>query len=118
MSVIHVPQPQGKFDPERPASSLLLTQMQHMHEAEKNLPLRYHSELYFKAIRTEGEAAAYIRDVTESIRQAHGDAEAKRARRARHGIALAASAAQARPAGKGAGGTKAKKSGAQGQPRR
>jgi hypothetical protein len=107
MSVIRVPKPQGKFDPSRPVSSLLSTQIQHLHEAEKNLPPRYHSEHYIKAIRTEGEAAEYIRDVTEAIYRAHADAKAGRARRARSGISLAA-AAEEKPTAKRAGGTKAK----------
>jgi hypothetical protein len=111
MSVIRVPKPQGNFDPDRPVSSLLLTQIQHMHEAEKNLPPRYHSEHYIKAIRTEREAAEYIRDVTEAIGQAHADAEARRSRR---GIALAAIAEEP-PAPKRAGGAKTKKNTAKGR---
>jgi len=61
-------------------SSLLKSQIEHLREAEGKLPLRYRSEWYIKAIRTEGEAARYIRDVTEAIHDAHADAE--RARRA------------------------------------
>ena len=104
MSVIRVPKPQGKFDPSRPVSSLLSTQVQHLHEAEKNLPPRYHSEHYIKTIRTEGEAAEYIRDVTEAIYAAHSEAEAQRARR---GFALAAG--DGTPPARRTGGTKAKK---------
>jgi hypothetical protein len=110
MVVIRVPKPRGKYDPDRPVSSLLLTQIQHMHEAEKNLPPRYHSDIYMKAIRTEGEAAAYIRDVTEAIHTAHMEAAAQRARR---GMALAATA-ESEPTARRAGTTKPRKSRAKG----
>jgi hypothetical protein len=62
--------------------SLLKAQVEHLREAESKLPLRYRHEIdtYIKAIKTEGEAAAYIRKVTEAIHDAHADAE--RARRA------------------------------------
>ena len=36
-----------------------------MHTAEKRLPLRYRTEIYINAIKTEGEAARYIREVTQ-----------------------------------------------------
>lgn len=80
MALIHVPKPpQSAYDPDRPVSSLLKSQIEHLYEAEKRLPLRYRSETYVNAIRTEGEAARYIRDVTEAIHLAHEDVE-----RARH----------------------------------
>jgi hypothetical protein len=44
------------------------------------LPLRYRSSIYTHAIRTEGEAAEYIREVTEAIHKAHADAAVKRER--------------------------------------
>ena len=79
MALIHVPKPpENSYDPNRPISSLLKTQIEHLREAESKLPLRYRSEIYMKAIRTEGEAAKYIRDVTEAIQEAHADAERKR----------------------------------------
>jgi len=80
MARIQVPKPPNSaYDPDRPMSSLLKSQIEHLREAEGKLPLRYRSEWYIKAIRTEGEAAKYIRDVTQSIHAAHEDAE--RARR-------------------------------------
>jgi hypothetical protein len=62
--------------------SLLKAQVEHLREAESKLPLRYRNEIdtYIKAIKTEGEAADYIRRVTQAIHDAHADAE--RARRA------------------------------------
>jgi len=86
MAVIKVPKPpKSAFDPNRPANTLLLNQIAHLHEAEKKLPSRYRSEIYINAIKTEGEAAEYIRKVTEAIHAAHDDAVKRRARAARKG---------------------------------
>jgi len=75
MALIHVPKPpKSAYDPNRPMSSLLQSQVDHLQEAESKLPLEYCSKIYSKAIRTEGEAAQYIRDVTEAIHRAHRDA--------------------------------------------
>jgi hypothetical protein len=96
MPPIHVPRPpQHAMNPDRPVSSLLLAQIQHLHEAEKSLPLRYRSERYIHAIKTEGEAAAYIRELTEATHKAHADAEEQRARsaaRRKRGLDIAAAA--------------------------
>ena len=78
MPVIAVPRPKSVIDPNRPANALLMTQVRHLQHAERRLPLRYRSEIYIHAIRTEGEAAEYIRVVTEAIHTAHADAEKKR----------------------------------------
>jgi hypothetical protein len=84
MTTIHVPRPsKNAMNPDRAVSSLLLTQIHHLKEAEKNLPLRHHSGKYIKAIQTEREAAEYIRHVTEAIHKAHGEAAAQRAKHAR-----------------------------------
>ena len=75
MAMIHVPRPaKNAFNPDRPVSGLLKAQTEYLHEAEKRLPLRYQSGIYINAIRTEGEAAKYIRHVTEAIHEAHRDA--------------------------------------------
>lgn len=82
MELIPVPKPSKKaMDPGRLANALLLAQVSHLQHAERRLPLRYRSEIYTHAIRTEGEAAEYIREVTEAIHRAHADAEKRRARR-------------------------------------
>jgi hypothetical protein len=100
MAVIRYPKPKSVFDPNRPASSLLLAQVEHLQKAELNLPLKYVSEKYTKAITTEGEAAAYIQEVTEAIRQAHQDADrARRGARKKKGLAIAAAAEQPSPKG-------------------
>lgn len=92
MAVIHVPRPpKSAHDPERPANALLIAQVTHLQHAERRLPLRYRSEIYSHAIRTEGEAAKYIHDVTEAIHKAHDDAAAERAKR-KKGLRIAASA--------------------------
>jgi hypothetical protein len=85
------------MNPNRPVSSLLIAQMSHLQHAERRLPLRYRSQIYVHAIRTEGEAAAYIREVTEAIHKAHNDASVQRAKRTLKptpGIAIAAAADQ------------------------
>jgi hypothetical protein len=96
MAIIHVPRPkQSSMNPNRPASSLLLTQVEHMHAAERKLPHRYHSEIYVNAIKTEGEASEYIAKVTAAVHMAHDDA-ARRGSRAHsrpgRGLSIAAAA--------------------------
>ncbi|HYW37277.1 MAG TPA: hypothetical protein VE957_04115 [Terriglobales bacterium] len=105
MTLIHVPKPnlQSAMNPDRPVSGLLKAQIQHLHDAERNLPLRHQTDIYINAIKTEGEAAEYIRQVTAAIHEAHEAAAAKRGR----GIAIAA-AAEERPVGKGPSGGKKK----------
>src|SRR6266700_4107507 len=94
MEVIHVPRPSRKaMDKNRPANALILAQISHLQHAERQLPLRYRSDIYTHAIRTEGEAAAYVREVTEAIHQAHADAAKRRAKPARkRGLEIAAAA--------------------------
>jgi hypothetical protein len=75
MTLIHVPRPpKSAFDPDRPVSALLKAQTEYLQQAERRLPSRYRSEIYVNAIRTEREAAKYIRKVTESIHKAHREA--------------------------------------------
>jgi hypothetical protein len=94
MEIIHVPRPSTKaMNPDRPVNALLLAQVAHSQHAERRLPLRYRSKIYTHAIKTEGEAAEYIRQVTEAIHQAHGDAAKQRAKRApKRGLEIAAAA--------------------------
>jgi hypothetical protein len=82
MTMIHVPQPaKNSLNLNRPVSSLLLAQVEQMHMAEKRLPLRYRTEIYINAIKTEGEAARYISEVTTAIHRAHSDAAKLRTKR-------------------------------------
>jgi hypothetical protein len=96
---IHVPRPSKKaVNPDRPVNALLLAQISHLQHAERRLPLRYRSEIYTHAIKTEGEAAEYIREVTEAIHQAHADAGKARAKRApKRGLEIAAAAEPPKP---------------------
>jgi hypothetical protein len=84
MTLIKVPRPpRSAYDPGRPLNALLKNQVEHLYEAERKLPSRYRSQIYINAIKTEGEAAEYIRAVTEAILAAHEDAAARRAKPAR-----------------------------------
>jgi hypothetical protein len=79
MTLIKVPKPpKSAYDPGRPMNTLLEWQVEHLHEAEKRLPVNYQTRIYTNAIKTEGEAAEYIRAVTEAIRDAHKEAAARR----------------------------------------
>lgn len=93
MALIHVPRPENAWNPDRAANALLRKQVEHVHEAERRLPVRYRSDIYINAIKTEGEAAKYIRAVTEAIHDAHLDAAyARRAPKRAHGLDLGAAA--------------------------
>jgi hypothetical protein len=81
MALLPLPKPsKNAWNPDRPMSSLLKWQIEHLHAAEMRMPLRYRTEIYVNALRTEGEASNYIEAVTEAIRQAHADAEAAKVR--------------------------------------
>src|SRR5664279_5298624 len=82
MAIVYFDEPKSKVDQNRPANALLLAQVQHLREAEKSLPPKYHSGIFSHAIQTEGEAARYVRAVTEAIHAAHDDAAAERVKRA------------------------------------
>src|ERR1022692_3804686 len=82
VQTIIVPRPRSVRDPNRPVSSLLLAQVKHLREAEKSLPSKYQSGIFSYAVQTEGEAARYVRAVTEAIHAALDDAAAQRVRKA------------------------------------
>ncbi len=102
MTMIHVPRPDPKsaMDRNRAVNTLLKVQIERLHEAEMKLPAGMQTETYINAIKTEGEAADYVRSVTEAIRAAHVGAAAKRVARPvvkrRHVIEIAA-VAEERP---------------------
>lgn len=84
MAVIHMGKSSTRaWNPNRPMSSLLEWQLEHLQEAEKRLPRHHHTDIYVNAIKTEGEAATYIQAVTEAIHKAHAEVEAVRTQRAR-----------------------------------
>jgi hypothetical protein len=112
MTMIHVPRPpKSSMNLNRPVSSLVLTQVEHMHTAEKRLPLRYRTEIYVNAIKTEGEAARYISEVTAAIHRAHNEAAKQRTKRApaRKAALQIAAASGEKPAAKRIGRAAAKK---------
>jgi len=108
MALIRVPKPPKQSrDLNRPVSSLLKMQLEHLLVAERRLPVRHHSGIYVNAIKTEGEAAEYIRRVTEAIHYAHHEAERIRRAAPKRRRALEIAAAADRT-GKKRGATKKK----------
>src|SRR3981189_2514407 len=68
MAIIKVPKPpRSAFDKNRPVSALLKNQIVHLQEAEFRLPARQQTNIYINKIKTEGEAAEYIRQVTARL---------------------------------------------------
>jgi hypothetical protein len=106
------------MDPGRPVNALLKSQVEHLYHAARRLPLRYRSEIYVNAIKTEGEAGEYIRQVTEAIRDAHEDAAVRRARpvvKKKKGVIEIAAVADERAERKAAAKGKKKSSGTRGR---
>lgn len=68
MVKIAVPRPRkGSFDKNRPPSDLLRSQMRHLYEVEKQMPHQHQTGRNIEEIKTEGEAAEYIRRVTQKL---------------------------------------------------
>ncbi len=109
MAVIKVPRPRSAMDPDRPVNTLLQAQIQHLQQAERRLPLRYRSLIYTHAVQTEGEAAEYIREVTEAIHRAHDDAAREREKRSAQREKSLTTADAARTSKKAVSKSKAKK---------
>ena len=82
MVLVHVPEvPDDARNPNRSVSSLLRMQIEHLYQAEQRLPSKYRTDIYVNAIKTEGEAARYIREATQAIHAAHKEAARARQRR-------------------------------------
>ncbi len=81
--VISIPKPARRsYDPARSLDKNLLikAQVQHFHEVDRHLPDELQTGIDPDSVRTEGEAAEYIRTVTERL---HGLGERReKARRA------------------------------------
>ena len=75
-NIILVPKPSGTYNPDRPlrGNALVLAQVKHFEEADKQLPADLQTGIDINSIRTEGQAAAYIRKVTEAIHKTGGRA--------------------------------------------
>ena len=72
MAIVKIPAPpKSAMNQHRPVSGLLKSQILHLQEAEFRLPAEYQTNIYIHAIRTEGDAGEYIRQVTEAIHRAH-----------------------------------------------
>ena len=97
MAVIKIPRPPAAaMDKNRPVSSLLRMQIEHMQHAEFRLPANKQTNIYINTIKTEGEAAEYIRLVTERLHAAHDEARRPQPKRKvprGRGLEIAASAA-------------------------
>ena len=68
--MIRVPKPSNSsYNPNRPLekNQLLLAHVKHMHEAEKFLPRAQRTGTDISTIKTEGQAAEYIKRVTSRI---------------------------------------------------
>jgi hypothetical protein len=73
--IITVPKPsRSAYNPNRPlrSNALVAAQVQHFAEADKNLPPEFQTGVDPASITTEGEAAAYVRKVTEAIHRSGG----------------------------------------------
>jgi hypothetical protein len=76
-NIVRVPKPRRTaYNPNRPLDKNLLIkhQVEHFHEADLNLPQEWQTGIDISTITTEGEAAAYIRKVTEAIHKTGGSA--------------------------------------------
>ena len=74
-NVVSVPKPSGTvYNPNRPLSrnTLVEAQVKHFAEAETNLPPELQTGIDVNSITTEGEAAAYIRKITDAIHKSGG----------------------------------------------
>jgi hypothetical protein len=68
--VIRVPKPaRSSYQPHRPLSknTLLQNQVKHFRELEKDLPPEHQTGIPLESIETEGQAAEYIRRMTERL---------------------------------------------------
>jgi hypothetical protein len=82
MTVIRIPKPpQSAINHDRPVSSLLKTQLVHLQEAEFRLPVHHQTNIYINRIKTEREAAEYIRQVTARLHPEGAPTKARRGKK-------------------------------------
>ena len=77
-NIVRVPKPnRNAYNPNRPLYKNLLikSQLEHFHEADTQLPPEWQTGVDIGTITTEGQAAAYIRKVTEAIHKSGGRAD-------------------------------------------
>jgi hypothetical protein len=73
-NVIAVPKPSAEaYKPDRPLerNALVKAQVKHFHAVEQNLPAELHTGISVADVKTESQASAYIRKVTEALHK-HG----------------------------------------------
>jgi hypothetical protein len=75
MKIVKYPKPSlAGYDPNRPLhkNQLILKQVEHFHQVEKNLPEHLRTDTDIQDVKTEGEAAEYIARVTKAIHEVGG----------------------------------------------
>jgi hypothetical protein len=81
MSVIRLAKtPASAMDPDRPINTLLKNQIEHLQRAEFRLPANRQSNIYINDIKTEGQAAEYIRIVTAELHPKGAPAKSRKAK--------------------------------------
>ncbi len=73
--IIRVPKPpRSSYQPNRPVSKNVLLQnhVKHFRELEKDLPPEHQTGIPIESIQTEGQAADYIRRMTEKLHRSSG----------------------------------------------
>lgn len=76
-NIVPIPKPsRNAYNPDRPLSrnTLVQAQVKHFEEADRNLPPELQTGVDINSITTEGQAASYIRKVTEAIHKSGGRA--------------------------------------------
>jgi hypothetical protein len=91
MAVIRLAKtPASAMDPSRRINGLLKNQIEHLQRAEFRLPANRQSDIYINDIKTEGEAAEYIKIVTAHLHPAGKTATRKSKSKVVHKIAAEA----------------------------
>lgn len=68
LKIIRIPRaPKGAFDSDRPASTLIKSQIAHVAEAEQQLPRNKRTNIAPESITTEHEAAEYVGKVMKRL---------------------------------------------------
>jgi hypothetical protein len=69
------------YNPDRPISSLIRTQLLHLHHAERlRVPPEEHTNININTLHTERQASKYIQKVTALLHK-HGKAAAKKSKK-------------------------------------
>jgi hypothetical protein len=86
--------PKDAYDPDRPISSLIRTQLLHLHHAEYLvLPPKERTNININTLHTERQASEYIQTVTALLHK-HGKKAAKKAAKKKTAVQKTASKAK------------------------